>query len=177
MPRRTALKKRSSFNNFHRLDNWLLVALVRGFFFPPWLWRYGKSGEKNREELKEVWCQFRDEILTLHIKQFPATRPWAWWEFDAPELRKVVSGSIEVFDAIGRRSKFGILNYGIHSNNPPVFESEWDYLKGHGQLTDKEIKLNAKSQFMGWRRQIKSLERFPEEFRTGNIVLKQTGNI
>jgi hypothetical protein len=177
MPRRKTLKKRSSFNHFHRLDNWLLVALVRGFFFPPWLWRYGKSGEKNRGELKKFWCQFRDEILILHIKLFPGTRPWAWWEFDAPELRRVISGSIEVSSVIWRRSNFGIPPYSCDSSNPPEFESEWDYLKRHGQLTDKEIKLNAKSHFMGWRRRIKSLETFPEEFRTGNIVLKQTDNV
>ena len=36
----------------------------------------------------EVWAQLRDELLPAWIEKNPGTRPWAWWQVDAPEPRK-----------------------------------------------------------------------------------------
>lgn len=33
---------------------------------------------------RRTWRDLRDELLPDWIREHPGTRPWAWWEFDAP---------------------------------------------------------------------------------------------
>ena len=38
----------------------------------------------DRNRLAAEWQNARDSIMKLWIEDSPGTRPWAWWEFDAP---------------------------------------------------------------------------------------------
>lgn len=38
----------------------------------------------NRERVKSIWQEVRGEILREWVQMYPCTRPWAWWEIDAP---------------------------------------------------------------------------------------------
>lgn len=73
----------------------------------------GKRGPRNAENrdmeaVREAWEIFRDEILHDWIRdkpQYPGyygpgpgTRPWAWWKFDAPELRRRIDGKPHPFE-------------------------------------------------------------------------------
>jgi hypothetical protein len=59
------------------------------------------------EEIRQAWEIIRDEILQDWIRMEPrygsgrpgpGTRPWAWWEFDAPELIQRIDGKPHPFD-------------------------------------------------------------------------------
>lgn len=61
---------------------------------------------ENKQQRLEAWEIFRDEIIADWIRKprdseheypGPGTRPWAWWEFDAPELRRRLNG-VHPFD-------------------------------------------------------------------------------
>ena len=39
-------------------------------------------------QLSEVWAELRDELLPAWIEDNPGTRPYAWWECEAPEPRR-----------------------------------------------------------------------------------------
>ena len=58
-------------------------------------------GFANDDEVREGWEIFREQVLFDWIRERqrhlqygpgPGTRPWAWWEFDAPELLRRVDG-------------------------------------------------------------------------------------
>lgn len=79
-------------------------------------------------ELMAAWLEVRDTFLPQYIATNPGFRPWAWWEFDAPEPRRQVSG---------RRRK----NY---RNVPNCnLESQREYLTRHGLLTEAESLTNS----------------------------------
>jgi hypothetical protein len=44
------------------------------------------------DEIRKVWEKHRRRILANWIKTHPGTRPWPWWDFDAPEPRKRLGG-------------------------------------------------------------------------------------
>ena len=37
---------------------------------------------------RNVWEEVRKEVMAAWIKKSPGTRPWGWWEFDAPRWEK-----------------------------------------------------------------------------------------
>jgi hypothetical protein len=45
------------------------------------------TGPHARGELRQIWLELRDEILDAWIAERPGTRPYGWWEFDAPRWR------------------------------------------------------------------------------------------
>jgi len=46
---------------------------------------FGNGDSFDEAFAREAWEQYRDQILAEWITKRPGTRPWAWWEFDAPE--------------------------------------------------------------------------------------------
>lgn len=48
---------------------------------------YGKEHADFQADAKRLWAKFRDEFLQTWIAEHPGTRPWAWWQWDAPERR------------------------------------------------------------------------------------------
>jgi hypothetical protein len=44
-----------------------------------------------REKLRPLWPQFRKQVLEKFIRENPTERPWAFWEFDLPGMRPLLS--------------------------------------------------------------------------------------
>ena len=119
------------------------------------------------DRLREIWQNFRDDILGDWVQRQPCSRPATWWTHEAPaEPIPGCSG----FHAGQRRRLGGVgtpqhevisvwprFEYGIpaswfdevgaslfggvpvNQDNPPVFESEATYLDRHGLLTPAEL--------------------------------------
>ncbi|HXH05749.1 MAG TPA: hypothetical protein VNI83_04075 [Vicinamibacterales bacterium] len=66
-------------------------------------------------DARRLWREWGEAILAAWIRERPGTRPWAWWQFDAPAL---VADVDDGFD--------------------PAREAEADYLARHGLLTPIE---------------------------------------
>lgn len=49
-----------------------------------------KERGQNRKWVCKVWERHGGRLLLEHIARRPGTRPWAWWEFDAPEPRRQI---------------------------------------------------------------------------------------
>lgn len=45
---------------------------------------------KRPDGWKTIWEEVREEIMAAHIKKNPCSRPWPWWEYEAP--REQVAG-------------------------------------------------------------------------------------
>lgn len=43
------------------------------------------------ELLADAWEQLRDALLKEWTSAHPGSRPWAWWRWDAPEPRRLLS--------------------------------------------------------------------------------------
>ncbi len=100
------------------------------------------------------WKQFKDEVLTEWIRLKPGTRPLAWWQFAAPEARRLqLSGAGE----IRLRAMDHDNNYRYHkglpeaywfgdtldAGDPLLFESQATYLARHDLfLPGEEFRLN-----------------------------------
>lgn len=92
--------------------------------------------------LRAAWELLRGELLPAHIAKAPATRPWAWWRFDAIEPRRMLhagrlgpSGPVESF---GMPSRFGPAGDANAPGDLPVYESQRDYLTRLSLLTEGE---------------------------------------
>jgi len=100
----------------------------------------------------ELWAEFREQVLEWWLKERPGTRPWCWWQFDAPERRRRVGGTGTTFSEFGRdrdeyTPDFGLptprawltgyeaSSRGVQSldpADPPLFEAQATYLKRLG---------------------------------------------
>jgi hypothetical protein len=108
-----------------------------------------------------AWAQYGSEITAQFIREHPGKRPWAWWIFDATELRRRLTKPRWKPDemdthhfAVAAREK---MNPSAFDNEPcsfglprpfyqdsPFFESEAAYLERHGLLTAEEKTALAK---------------------------------
>jgi len=86
----------------------------------------------------ENWEQFRDQVLHIWVHENPGTRPKAWWKYDAPTAsRKLIKGTGKKYSALHNdmnlRNNLGIPEacwyQEIDLDNPPVYESQAEYLK------------------------------------------------
>ena len=71
--------------------------------------------------------------LAEHIAQHPGTRPFAWWELEASELRRVRSG-MDAPTPHFRGPRFGL----AHDYYADHYETETDYLDRLDLLTPEE---------------------------------------
>ena len=108
-----------------------------------------------------LWEESRDFIMDGWVKEHPGTRPAMWWRYDAPRASPDVQGrwscTIVAERMIDLRRKengngqpiHDVLayvpshDYGIPAwlgdpYEPPVFETQHNYLKRHGLLLSKE---------------------------------------
>ena len=111
------------------------------------------------DPVRTEWPISRKKILKSWIAAHPGTRPYAWWCYDAPEVRQRVGVSMTSAGMDSARTSaimFGIPRYWVtqqdigiltrpgfrgkpvDSNDPPLFESQTAYLERHGLLTDAE---------------------------------------
>lgn len=66
---------------------WEIVGLVSGHFYDFGL-KYCDADDEEGQ--RELWLRLRRPILSEHIRRRPGTRPWAWWKWEAPEMRRTV---------------------------------------------------------------------------------------
>ena len=102
----------------------------------------------ERHQLQR-WQEHRVEVLAIHLRQAPGTRPWAWWRWSAMEPRRVLTGDeflkpkttptawdfwwrerfgVPAFAQIRPRGYVGV----------PSIESQAAYLDRLGLLADEE---------------------------------------
>lgn len=110
----------------------------------------------DRNKLQSVWNEHKGEILEKWIKEYPGFRPFAWWKFESPEIRKRIGGTGLPSWEAGNSVK-SIFYKGIPSDwscvisgkiilrnfdieDPPCYESEASYLQRHKFLTSAEEK-------------------------------------
>jgi len=186
-------KPRQELTERQEVEAWMVYFLI-----------YGEIPEDDPEidkflawEIKShanIQCRFWSEISARILKEFikdhPCTRPWAWWQYDAPRWDRKFDASFDGALAEPRRRiggtgdpafqhlavvphfDFGIpstfinefqetyyngraldihgavidTSYkdgdfqgkAIDSDDPPVYESQANYLKRHGLLTEFE---------------------------------------
>jgi hypothetical protein len=114
--------------------------------------------ENDCSELQGLWQIAKDGIMADWLKKSPCTRPWAWWEFDAPRHdtgtgayfeplpipRQRLGGkgqtSSQKWPAVVPRYDRAIPSSwaDIDPEDPPTFESEAAYLQRHGLLSEAE---------------------------------------
>ena len=41
---------------------------------------------------RRLWRQWRESLLAAWVAEHPGTRPWAWWQFDAPRIETIPAG-------------------------------------------------------------------------------------
>lgn len=134
----------------HDFSDFELSALKAGRF------RVGTRGGRDPQAL---WEEYRERYLAKYILHHPGKRPFAWWQWDAPELRKRLSGigdpshehlSIKSNFAYGlpASSWITIFDMGYYENfkgrapvldDMPTYESQATYLKRHNLLTEREL--------------------------------------
>lgn len=69
----------------------LLTGLSYGF-----TGYFGDASDPQIEaRMREDWETHREELVADWITSNPGSRPWAWWEFDAPEGRRVSDGTFD----------------------------------------------------------------------------------
>ena len=100
----------------------------------------------NTDQLAARWNSQKEVILSEWIENYPGSRPWAWWMFDAQEGRKRTGGKGQ---AINEKYPAWVeyLDKGIPASwhwidrtDPPTFESQAAYLDRYGLLKQAEKK-------------------------------------
>lgn len=94
----------------------------------------------RRGERLRLWRQHRAELLAEFVEEHPGRRPWAWWAFDAPGLRRIVGGGpCSAGNAAG--CSWGLpLVLDADPRRPPLVESEAAYLKRLRLLLPGELR-------------------------------------
>jgi hypothetical protein len=80
-----------------------------------------------------LWREHRDELLADWIAERPGSRPPVWWQVEAPEPRRQLSGRgvvvSERYRNLDAPLAHGVpLFFEIDLDDPPSFESEASYL-------------------------------------------------
>jgi len=98
---------------------------------------------ENEEHQRALWFKFRDQLIRLnwekHYSSDPSrggwgTRPAAWWDYEAPELRQLIQG----------KYPSELLEHGYCFGAPRAsgygceWESQEEYLDRLGLLTPEE---------------------------------------
>lgn len=109
-------------------------------------WHYLKHGSSwapelggfTRDEARQMWEVYRDEIMADWIAENPGTRPRAWWWWDAPEMREQTKGdppSYPEWTTLNYYGKPSVLIPGVE------YETQLAYLIRLNLLTDSEQQL------------------------------------
>lgn len=122
---------------------------------------FGPGFGGDQEALEAAWKAFRVELLREWVAEHPGTRPWAWWRFDAPELRRRVDGRRHPFFSAKRaervarlitrpdaaddlREQLNSTSFGVPcahvcvDDAQALYETEHDFLARHDMLLPGE---------------------------------------
>lgn len=113
----------------------------------------------SEADMHQQWEQHREAVMAEW--DAPGCRPWAWWKYDAPRIpagrwpgcfydgtlpepRRFIGGSgcpKHERLAYVPASSFGIWDWeGGSMDDPPRFESQYDYLTRNGLLLPREAR-------------------------------------
>mgnify|MGYP003134932821 CR=1 FL=1 len=84
----------------NKYDEWHLHQFATGICYIA-----GIAFDDDTEAMKEAWEQLREPFMEVWKVEFPGTRPWVWWELDAPERRLRIDGKQHPFDNPEREDK------------------------------------------------------------------------
>ncbi len=129
-----------------------------GVGLEPWQEKYLLHGDEipglkfffwRRDESEQAWAKYRKELLKTWIRQNPGTRPFAWWQHDAPheplvdydpEHWRIKSAPIRK-----RLGGTGTPSHALPGGDdsllrgiPTVFVDEFDIQEFHDWDTDRE---------------------------------------
>ena len=82
----------------------------------------------DEESKRALWEDLRGDILSQHVKLRPGTRPWAWWQYDKPELRRLLRIDPDL----------------LACDEGRIFEDDLEYLTRLCLLTDTEKEIFEK---------------------------------
>ena len=99
MPRikKKAHRRRSEWTDQHR------GQLITGFDHLGDAFGREDHGTLDMDRVRDAWADLGDELLAEHVREHPGTRPWAWWQIDAPEVMRR-TGTMRFKRGIGPRS-------------------------------------------------------------------------
>src|SRR6266571_829953 len=112
---------------------------------------------------RRLWEQHREEVLAVWIPHFPGTRPRCWWMHDAPRIsvgrwpglffdgrlpepRHHLSGpgstawDAGLAEVPSFQSGLPTSWDEVDPSDPPIFESQAQYLRRNGLLTPSELR-------------------------------------
>jgi hypothetical protein len=131
-----------------------LLGLVRGSWFP----FCHIIDETDEEAQRALWEELQADILAEHARRRPGDRPWAWWKWDAPELRRVIGRDRDEDEGNGHDDgrlpaaedpNLPECAKGTYFGGPRVYdgyayETQREYLERLSMLTDDEKALFEK---------------------------------
>lgn len=134
MPRKTRRKRRTN-----KYNEWHLHQFATGICYIA-----GIAFDDDTEAMKEAWEQLREPFMEVWKVEFAATRPWVWWELDAPERRLRIDGKQHPFDNPEREDKrlcYGKPRMMIGNDDfKAEYEGELEYLLRLGLIEPEEVK-------------------------------------
>ena len=114
----------------------------------------GPEPFSSEEERRKAWTAHRDELMQyIGHTSGPGfysqnglrlgTRPAAWWQYDAKEPRRRLHGDISIKPIGEEISGNGTLRFWTAAVHDDEFETQHEYLRRHGLLTDAEQEQTA----------------------------------
>jgi hypothetical protein len=136
-------------------DKWALAAYFRTGTWPVPAWLQYRVTDA---QLADWWRQVADKIVVSHVEAFPGTRPFGWWQWDAPERRRRLGGIGDAAHdvlAVARAYAFGVPAAFLSSRlaaqmserfrgvpldpaDPPRYEAQATFLDRHGLFVEGE---------------------------------------
>lgn len=97
---------------------------------------------------ERYWAAIVEDAIAEWAQYYPGSRPERWWEYSAPELRRI-SGGFTVLQGASRCQSTGI-PYGSPADekHPPMVESEPAFLDRHGLWLPGERRRVPPSEFL-----------------------------
>jgi hypothetical protein len=158
------VKPKKKLKKTPEIKDWQLQILKDGLYPEGdndgfgWFFFYEEVIEDHKLSLYNA---IKKDFLADWISSNPCTRPWAWYEYDAPrwsdpwvdcfyhgtfaEPREHISGGKRCeYNYVPSFYKATFRYWHFAENDPPLFESEAAYLKRLNLLTDAEEKHLAK---------------------------------
>lgn len=119
--------------------------------------------DHDGDALKPAWEELKHSLLPEYVRQYPGTRPFAWWKWDAPDggRRLRIDGQLHPFDNSDRAKHvasvdnptFWKVAYRLIGGLPScfippfdaglkteMFEAEWEFLVRHNLLLPEDAK-------------------------------------
>jgi hypothetical protein len=99
------------------------------------------AGFASAADMQAGWEHVRETLLAWHITHCPGSRPWAWWQLEAPAPRQLVHGMPHTCAPRQQHPQwwYGVPRvYGCARCWDEAYESQARYLRRVGRLTPQD---------------------------------------